>query len=217
MRVFKYARVSLEEEDTELAQNPEAQLIPMRVECVKNRWEQAGEFVDRTSGSKMFRQEFKHMMELAAQGNCDMIMVAWVDRFSRFKTLDALNVIDQLKEMGVLFYSLREPYASTYNNPLPETLRTPITALILAAGEEERNRIKGRVKMGILAKRATCKTCKHPQETHTPKCNMEGCPCATFVSSWGGGRPKGSLDKKQRRPMTFNKDMTVDELFKPIA
>lgn len=195
MRVFLYARVSMENIGTkdnpdEREQNPEAQLIPMREECKRREWGISQEFVDRQTGTEIYRPEFKAMMELAAHKQADVIMVARVDRFSRFRPIDALIVVEELKERGIYFYSLNEPYASNLpENTVPEELRGVLLHLSFAIAKGESNRISDRTKAGIAAKRLT--------------------------GEWKGGRPKGSKNKTLRAAATPKIELSPQDLFKP--
>lgn len=196
MRVFLYARVSMENVGTKEApdereQNPEAQLMPMREECKKRGWEIAGEFIDRQTGTEMYRPNFKRMMEQVT-GRADMIIVVRADRFSRFSPIDALVVVDELQRRKIGFYSLFEPYASNIpENPVPANMRAVMLHISFMNAQAESDRISDRTKAGIAAKRAK--------------------------GEWKGGRPKGSVNKTERKPAQPKQVMTPSDLFKPTA
>jgi DNA invertase Pin-like site-specific DNA recombinase len=225
LRIFAYARVSMEnvgtkEKPDEREQNPEAQLKPIREECERRGWVIVQEFVDRQTGTEMYRPEFKKMMEQAGAGQAEMVIVARADRFSRFSPIDALVVVDELKRRGIGFYSLYEPYASNIpENTVPKGMRGVILHISFVMAEGESEKISDRTKKGIEAKRDTCKNCGHKKESHDGacQCSIKDCHCPHFKSSWSGGRPKGSLDSFQRAAPRAKVEMTPQDLFKPMA
>lgn len=190
MRVFLYARDSMDEIGTEREQNPELQLFPMREECQRRSWNIEGEFIDRISGGELLRDQFHKMLQAAARKECDLVMVWKADRFCRFKPSEAIVVLYELESYGIAFYSLTEPYMSTLpENPIPEEWRTTISSIIFSAAYAERKKISERTKAGIAAKKLT--------------------------GDWHGGRPKGSKDKQERKSPRFKPDIRPGDLFKP--
>jgi DNA invertase Pin-like site-specific DNA recombinase len=182
--------VGTKDKPDEREQNPEAQLGPMRLECERRGWQIVEEFVDRQTGTEMFRPEFKRMMEQV--GRTQMIMVWRADRFSRFSPLEALVVVDELDRRGVGFYSLWEPYASDLpDNATPKDMRVFLLHLSFLNAKAESKRISDRTKAGIAAKKAD--------------------------GSWKGGRPWGSLDKTPRGTPQQKQTISPSDLFKPSA
>ncbi len=72
-------------------------------------WVLAGIYVDEgiTGTSYRHRAEFQRMIEDCKQGKVDMVLTKSVSRFAR-NTVDALNVIRELKEIGVGVFFERE-------------------------------------------------------------------------------------------------------------
>lgn len=172
MRVFLYARVSMENVGDEREQNPEAQLGPLRRHCALKGWEVSHEYVERLSGADPLRPQFLSMLSAIKRKEADMIVVWAMDRFSRLDPWEAMGILIELKLLEVGFYSLQEPWASTVDNSVPENLRLPLVGLALSNSREEHDKISRRTKAGIAAKRAK--------------------------GEWRGGRPKGSQDSKDR-------------------
>jgi DNA invertase Pin-like site-specific DNA recombinase len=195
VRCFLYARVSMENVGTKEApdereQNPEAQLGPLRAECAKRDWKIVGEFIDRQTGTEMYRPEFKRMMEEV--GRAQMIMVWRADRFSRFSPLEALVVVEELHTRGIGFYSLYEPFASDLpENTTPDDMRLFLLHLSFMNAKAESKRISERTKAGIAAKKAD--------------------------GTWKGGRPFGSKDSTPRGTPQQKVHLTPSDLFKPTA
>ena len=170
----------------EREQNPEAQLEPMRNYCKAMGWTIIHEFVDRESGSSFLRPEFRAMIERLTQKEVDCLMVWKLDRLSRFKAIDALTLIAELKKRCIAIKSIQEPWADT-------TVANPTTDLLLFItawiAEQERKSISDRTKAGIAAKK--------------------------LDKTWRGGRPKGSKDKHPRADRRWDKrpDLSVPDLF----
>jgi DNA invertase Pin-like site-specific DNA recombinase len=188
LRCALYARVSLDklEGEDERWQDPDRQLVPMRSFVELNGWQNCGEFVDRMSGKEKERPHFRIMLLKAVAKQFDIILFSELDRFSRFKPLDALFVIDRLKKYGVAVKSLTEAFIDTRDeNPSSQI----ILYLIAWVAEQERKRISHRVKTGIANKKAK--------------------------GMWHGGRQVGSKDSHKRHRRWLKKpDTDVEDLFK---
>lgn len=177
MKVFLYARVSMEdigtnENPNEREQDPENQLKPMREFCKSKGWEIKHEYIERLSGADPLRPKFIEMLSAIKRKEADTIMVWAVDRFSRLDPMEAIIIWAQLVLAKIGFYSLMEPYVSTVENETPEYLRLILVAIVLTNARMEHNKISNRTKAGIAAKRAK--------------------------GEWKGGRPKGSKDSRER-------------------
>ena len=107
-RVAVYARVSTdhEEQQTSLAAQKDyyAKLIDAHAE-----WTLAGIYADDgvTGTSYLQRREFQRMMQDCENGQLDRIITKSVSRFAR-NTVDALNAIRKLKELGIGVYFEKE-------------------------------------------------------------------------------------------------------------
>lgn len=107
-RVAVYARVSTdhEEQQTSLAAQKDyyAKLIDAHAD-----WTLAGIYADDgvTGTSYLQRREFQRMMQDCENGQIDRIITKSVSRFAR-NTVDALNAIRKLKELGIGVYFEKE-------------------------------------------------------------------------------------------------------------
>ena len=107
-RVAAYARVSTYND--EQLNSLEAQKDYYEKKIMDNpSWVLAGIYVDEgiTGTSYRHRAEFQRMIEDCKQGKIDMVLTKSVSRFAR-NTVDALNVIRELKEIGVGVFFERE-------------------------------------------------------------------------------------------------------------
>lgn len=186
MRVFLYARVSMDNVNDEREQNPEAQLNPLRAHCRADGWEVVGEFVDRESGSSYLRPQFRDMIQRLMKGEADCVYVWKLDRLSRFKALETLILINELKKRNIAIKSNMETWADTTTPNNISSLLLFITAWI---AEQERANTSIRTKAGIAAKKAK--------------------------GEWKGGRPKGSKDKVVRRERRWEvkPELEIQDLF----
>lgn len=100
-RVAAYARVSME---TDRLNHSLSQQISFYNNLIQKNpeWEFAGVFADNgisgTATSK--RMQFNKMIEETKKGNIDIILTKSISRFAK-NTLDLLNVVRELKELGV--------------------------------------------------------------------------------------------------------------------
>lgn len=101
LRVAAYARVSTEQDEQESSY--EAQ-VDYYTNYIKSRldWELVGVFADKgISGTKTKnRQQFKKMIEMALEGQIDLILTKSISRFAR-NTVDTLQTVRKLKAKGV--------------------------------------------------------------------------------------------------------------------
>lgn len=107
-RVAAYARVSTYND--EQLNSLEAQKDYYEKKIEENpSWVLAGIYVDEgiTGTSYLHRAEFQRMIEDCKQGKVDMVLTKSVSRFAR-NTVDALNVIRELREIGVGVFFERE-------------------------------------------------------------------------------------------------------------
>ncbi len=81
-----YARVSTR--DRQEASN---QLRELRALCRKQGWRIVGEYVDRESGGKPDRPQFRHPFDDAHRRKFDLVVFWVLDRFSREGVLRTLN------------------------------------------------------------------------------------------------------------------------------
>jgi DNA invertase Pin-like site-specific DNA recombinase len=105
-------------------------------------YEIAKEYTDRTSGVKARRPGLDEMMRDARRGRFDVVLVWACDRIAR-STRHFLEVLDELKHLGIEFISFREQIDT--GGPLGRA----IVVIIGAIAELERSLIVERVRAGM--------------------------------------------------------------------
>ncbi len=135
-RVALYARVSTYE------QHAENQIEVLRQVAQQRNLEIVGEYTDHISGAKARRPQLDKLLSDARHGRCDVVMVTAFDRLGR-SVVHLLHTIDELKDAGVEFVSLRE------NVDTQSATGKVVTAVVAAIGEFERELIRERVKTGM--------------------------------------------------------------------
>lgn len=101
LRVAAYVRVSMQSEDLLRSY---ARQVDYYTKLISNNpeWELAGIFADRgvTGTNAEKRDGFLEMLSECEKGNINIILTKSISRFSR-NTLDLLNTVRHLKELGV--------------------------------------------------------------------------------------------------------------------
>ena len=107
-KVAAYARVSTYNDEQLNSLEAQKDYYEKKIE-EEPSWMLAGIYVDEgiTGTSYRHRAEFQRMIEDCKQGKIDMVLTKSVSRFAR-NTVDALNVIRELKEIGVGVFFERE-------------------------------------------------------------------------------------------------------------
>jgi DNA invertase Pin-like site-specific DNA recombinase len=156
MRCVLYARVSTKFEKG--LQDPEVQLRQLRKFAGTQRWKIAAEYIDRESGAKADRPEFKRMLEAASKRDFDVLLFWSLDRFSREGIVPVLTNLKRLSDYGVKYRSFQEPYIDTTNE-----WGDLIAAFAAKLAELERKRIRARVMAGLEKARSDGKTLGRPR------------------------------------------------------
>lgn len=141
MNVVLYARVS----KSNSHQDPEAQLQPMRADCVRRGWTIVHEYVDTGwSGSKERRPALDELMADAEKGRRDFqaVMVWKFDRMAR-STQHLLKTLEVFKGNDIAFVSLTE--AIDTSTPVGKLVYT----ILGAVAEMELSLIRERIKNGM--------------------------------------------------------------------
>ena len=100
LRVAAYCRVSSDHEEQETSLTAQISYYSQKIECTPG-WVNAGIFAERGSGLNLWqRQEFMRMMELARNGEIDLILTKSISRFGR-NTVDMLQASLELCGCGV--------------------------------------------------------------------------------------------------------------------
>lgn len=126
MAKIGYIRVSTEEQNTARQEHQLKDVDKM--------------YLEKISGKSSDRPELKKMMEYVRQG--DTVVVESISRFAR-NTKDLLSLVDELKNKGVAFVSLKESIDT--NTPQGQFMLTVFGAL----AQLERENILQRQREGI--------------------------------------------------------------------
>lgn len=139
--VVLYARVS----KANTHQDPEAQLQPMRADCLRRGWRVIAEYVDHgVSGSKERRPRLDELMLDCVKGRRDFqaVMVWKFDRFAR-SVQHLLKALETFNSDGVAFVSLTESIDTS--TPMGKLMMT----MLGAVAEMELSLIRERIKNGM--------------------------------------------------------------------
>lgn len=153
-RIAVYYRVSTNKQDTDSQRNA----FKVWYESLAEKPAYV-EFCDpSSSGNDSSRPQFNRMLNFARGGNIDTIVSFSLDRFTR-KATEALQLILELDEVGVSFYSLTQPVL----NLGPDVpFRRMILAMMAEIAQIERETIVRRVKAGMENAKANGKVLGQP-------------------------------------------------------
>jgi DNA invertase Pin-like site-specific DNA recombinase len=144
MKAALYARIST----ADGRQDVENQLAELRRFAVAQGWETTNEYIDRESGGKADRAEFRRMFTDAARRRFDLVLVWALDRLTREGVAETFEYIKRLTRHGVQFVSFTEEHFRT-TGPAGE-LMIAVAAWI---AKQERIRISERVRAGLARAR----------------------------------------------------------------
>ena len=146
LKVAAYCRVSTDSLEQESSY--EAQCVHY-IEYIQNnpRWELAGIYADEgiSGTSTKHRDQFNQMIRDCEAGKINMIITKSISRFAR-NTLDCLQYIRKLKELGIAIYFEKEAI-----NTLDAKGEVLITIMASIAQQESQS-ISQNVRMGIQYK-----------------------------------------------------------------
>ena len=134
-RAALYGRVSTKDK----GQETESQLRQLREFCVAQGWIIVQEYVDRESGSKAERSQFKAMMADAAQRKFEVLLFWALDCFSREGVYETHTYLERLDDAGVRFRSFTEPYLDSCG-----MFRDAVISILAVIAKQERIRISER-------------------------------------------------------------------------
>lgn len=141
-KVAAYARVSME---TERLHHSLSAQISYYSELIQSNpeWEYAGVYADEAiSGTTVNRPEFQRMLADCEAGKIDIILAKSISRFAR-NTVDLLNVVRHLKELGIEVKFEKENINSLSGDG--ELMLT----LLASFAQEESISISNNVKWGV--------------------------------------------------------------------
>jgi DNA invertase Pin-like site-specific DNA recombinase len=144
LRAAIYARVSLED-GRQTVENQRQQLAEF---CQRMKWQVACEFHDNKSGKSLDRPGFKRMIAAASRKEYDVLVFWDLSRLSRGGVVEVLNVLTQLKNWGVAFRSLQEPYLDSLG-PFADV----VVSLLASIAKLEREKIRERTLAGLARAR----------------------------------------------------------------
>lgn len=141
-KVAAYARVSME---TERLHHSLSAQVSYYSELIQSnpKWEYAGVYADEAiSGTSVNRPEFQRMLADCEAGKIDIILTKSISRFAR-NTVDLLNVVRHLKELGIEVRFEKEKINSLSGDG--ELMLT----LLASFAQEESISISNNVKWGV--------------------------------------------------------------------
>jgi DNA invertase Pin-like site-specific DNA recombinase len=150
-RAAIYARVST----VDRGQDPETQLRQLREYAERRGFALSREYVDRASGAKNDRPEYRAMLDGARRREFEVLLVWRYDRFAR-SMRELVNALDEFNSLGVDFISYNEGADTT-------TAQGKLLFGIMASlAEFERSLIAERVKAGMARAKAEGKHTGRP-------------------------------------------------------
>src|SRR5918998_2927810 len=150
-RAVIYARVST----TDRGQDPETQLRQLREYAERRGFAVTAEYVDRASGTKNDRGQYRAMLEAARRRQFDVLLVWRYDRFAR-SMRELVNALAEFEGLGIDFISYNEGADTT--TPQGKLL----FGIMASLAEFERSLIAERVKAGMERARAQGKHTGRP-------------------------------------------------------
>lgn len=137
MRIAIYARVSTVEQ-----KSIEAQLEELRRYAEQRGWTVVEAVGEQASGAKDKRPGRQGIIDLAEKRKIDGVLVWKLDRWGR-STIDLLNTLKRLNELGVAFVSYQEAIDTS------SAMGRMLTTFLSAFAQYERDCISERTKLGI--------------------------------------------------------------------
>ena len=143
LRVAAYARVSTDQDEQESSYEAQVDYYTKYINSNPN-WEFCGVFADRgiTGTNTKYRESFNKMINLALNGEIDLILTKSISRFAR-NTVDALTIVRRLKARNVEVIFEKENLHSL--DPKCEVMLTIMSSL----AQEESRSISENVRWGI--------------------------------------------------------------------
>src|ERR1035438_5620035 len=145
MKAAIYARVSTKDGK----QDTENQLRQLRKFASTQGWTITAEYVDRASGKRSDREQFKKMFEAASRREFDILLFWSLDRLSREGTVETLNHLQRLTGYGVNYRSFTEQYLDSTG-----LFKEAVVGILAAVAKQERVRLSERTIAGLERARA---------------------------------------------------------------
>ena len=178
-----YARVSKDDG----SQDAENQLLELREFCRRSGWTIEHEYVDRVTGGKSDRPQFKKLFADASKKKFDLVLFWALDRFSREGVGETLNHLQRLSGWGVNWRSYQEPFFDSCG-----FLKDAIVAIMAALAKQERIKISDRTKAGLKRARRAGKQLGRPRlpaetEVEIAELHKRGMSLRTIAAQLGIG------------------------------
>ncbi|GAB3244105.1 recombinase family protein [Hymenobacter seoulensis] len=157
MRIAIYARVSTKDK----GQDPENQLHQLR-EYAKKHGTIYKVFIDKESGGKADRTEFKQLLTEAYQKKFDLVVFWRLDRFSREGALTTLKYLKELRDHGVNYKSFTEHYLDSIG-PFGDV----IVSMLATIAAQDLIKIRENTKAALAKKKAAGIKLGPPSKDHS--------------------------------------------------
>ena len=190
-----YARVST----IDRGQDPETQLRQLREYAERRGFAVTAEYVDRASGAKNDRGEYRRMLEAARRRQFDVLLVWRYDRFAR-SMRELVNALAEFDGLGIDFISYNEGADTT--TPQGKLL----FGIMASLAEFERSLIAERVKAGMERARAQGKHTGRPALSSFKRKEVERHLKEQKLSA---GQIAKAVGVSRRTVMSIKKEQTV--------
>jgi DNA invertase Pin-like site-specific DNA recombinase len=125
-------------------QDHENQLIQLRAFAKTQKWQIVHEYVDKASGKRSDREQFKKMFGAASRREFDVLVFWSLDRLSREGTVETLNHLQRLTGYGVDYRSFTEQYLDSTG-----IFKEAVIGILAAVAKQERVRLSERTIAGL--------------------------------------------------------------------
>lgn len=159
MRTAIYARVSTKDG----RQDTENQLRQLRAFAASQNWTLVHEYVDRASGKRGDREQFRRMFEAASRREFDLLLFWSLDRLSREGTVETLNHLQRLTGYGIHYRSFTEQYLDSTG-----IFKEAVIGILAAVAKQERVRLSERTIAGLQRVRAQGRILGRPKVEDDP-------------------------------------------------
>jgi DNA invertase Pin-like site-specific DNA recombinase len=159
MRTAIYARVSTKDG----RQDTENQLRQLRAFAATQNWTIVHEYVDRASGKRGDREQFRRMFEAASRREFDLLLFWSLDRLSREGTVETLNHLQRLTSYGIHYRSFTEQYLDSTG-----IFKEAVIGILAAVAKQERVRLSERTIAGLQRARAQGRVGGRPRVEDDP-------------------------------------------------
>lgn len=187
-RIGIYLRVSTDTQSTDLQSQELHQYATSR------GWTDLKVYEEKATGTNANRSELKRLLGDAKSRKLDIVLVWKLDRFAR-SLKDLLTMLQELKEVGVDFISLRDQL------DLSTAAGRLMAQLIGAFAEFEASLVKERVKAGLRAAKAKGKRLGRPRAIdryQVERLRSQGLSLAQIAKELGV--TKSGVSKTLRKP-----------------